>query len=89
MKKEFIIFVPDVEPKIWEGGIIMRTRYAYDKFRYKNILLMHIITLKVDSLLNVSCLFTSSALNIVACFISAFVINIQLIILDSVLQLVV
>ena len=22
-KKEFIIFVPDVEPKIWDGGIIM------------------------------------------------------------------
>ena len=32
MEKEFTILVPDVEPKIWEGGIIIGAQYAYDKF---------------------------------------------------------
>ena len=87
MKKEFIIFVSHVEPKIWDGGIIMGTQYAYDKFTYKNLMYDIYYYPNGDSLLNVSGLFTSSALNIVACFITAFVININLLILDSVLQL--
>ena len=74
-----------MEPKIWEGEVIIGAQYAYDKFWYKKHKGKYLLTdIQYYSEGDYTLfkkrlgLFLSSTSNVVSCFIPAFSSNIRL-----------